>query len=216
MRYLSIKNADNLYWMGRYLQRFGIFARESITTFDDIIDTDFQAGEVLLKKMNYEIKYDNASNFFQLISKDLPEASLMHSIAMARENAIIIRDIIEDDTFSSINIIYNKLQSEQKVTPKFVEQLLLELYGFWGIIFLRTIKSKLTLFLEFGQIVEAIDMKLTLFEDISMVLFDIEKLNRIGVELNASYKTIIVRNSNIGQLRQIINKKIENVIKYEY
>jgi hypothetical protein len=49
-----------------------------------------------------------------------------------------------------------------------------------------------------------------------MVLFDIEKLNHIGKELSGTYKPIVVRHSNIEKLRQTINSKIENVIKYEY
>jgi uncharacterized alpha-E superfamily protein len=216
MRYLSIRNADSLYWIGRYLQRFGIVAKESVIAFDDIIDTDFEAGVRLFKKMDYDIEYTNASDFFKHISIGIDDASLLYYIKMARENAIVIRDIMEDDAFASINIIFNKLSAEQNPTPKFVEQLLRELYGFWGVIFLKTVKSKLTLFLEFGQIVEAMDMKLTLFEDISMVLFDIEKLNHIGKELSGTYKPIVVRHSNIEKLRQTINSKIENVIKYEY
>lgn len=215
MKYLSIRNAQSLYWIGRYLQRFGIVAKEAIRAFDFIIDTNQDEGRELYEKMGFSFEYTNADDFFHEVVLGKHDGSLLFHITQARENMIAIRDIIEDDAFAMINTIYIQLDKEPRPTPQFIENLLRELYGFWGLMFLKTIRNKSQLFLEFGRMVEAIDLKLRLFEDISMVLFDIANLNHIGHEITSDYQQIVVHSSDIETLLKRINEKIGYIICYE-
>lgn len=211
MKNLSIRNADSLYWIGRYLERFSVLTKESVKAFDYIIDIDKDEGKKFFEKIGHNIDYINAFDFFEKAVKEV----LLPCAYSARENAISLRDIIEDNAFAAINMLYVQLDSEVHPTPKFVENLLSNLYGFWGIIFLKTVKSKANIFLEFGQITEAIDLNLRIFEDVSTILFDIEKLNHLGRELSSEYINIAVNHSDIKALLGKVNSKIGYIIHYE-
>ncbi|MCK9336731.1 MAG: alpha-E domain-containing protein [Arcobacteraceae bacterium] len=215
MRYLSIRNADSLYWVGRYLQRFEIVAKESLKSFDFIIDINFDDGKELFAKMEYNVSYSSAKDFLHKISKDLDNGGLLYNIKHARENAIVLRDIIDDDAFSSINIIYNELILSDTIDPQKLEYLIKELDRFWGLVFFKIVRGKTQAFIEFGQVTEAIDLKLRLFGDFSMILFDLEKLNTLGKILDKDYIPVELRSSDIDTFLDIINSKISSVIKYD-
>lgn len=215
MRYFSIRNADSLYWIGRYLQRFEIVAKESIKRFDLIIDINLDEGKELFAKIGYDIDYKNSKDFLNFISKGLENGSLLYYIRNARENAIVLRDTIDDEAFRSINIIYNELVSNDKIDPKKLESLIRELDRFWGLIFVKTFRGKTQAFIEFGQIVEAIDLKLRLFADLSMVLLDLDKLNALGKILDKNFVPIELTSSNIGVFLNVVNSKIGSIIKYD-
>jgi len=215
MKRLSIRNADSLYWIGRYLQRFSIISRESIKAFDSIIDSNFDEGKELFEKIGYSIDYTHANDFFHKITKYMNEGSLYSYITAARENAIAIRDIIDDDLFAPINISYTRLNTHPNPSVKFLENTLNEMYSFWGIIAIKTVKNRAYGLLEFGQIVETIDLKLRLFEDISMVLFDIERLNRVGETIYPAFSPIAVHHSSVDRLVDTINTSIGQIIHYE-
>ncbi|MDY0321100.1 MAG: alpha-E domain-containing protein [Arcobacteraceae bacterium] len=215
MRYFSIRNADSLYWIGRYLQRFEIVAKESIKRFDLIIDINLDEGKELFAKIGYDIDYKNSKDFLNFISKGLENGSLLYYIRNARENAIVLRDTIDDEAFRSINIIYNELVSNDKIDPKKLESLIRELDRFWGLIFVKTFRGKTQAFIEFGQIVEAIDLKLRLFADLSMVLLDLDKLNAVGKILDKNFVPIELTSSNIGVFLNVVNSKIGSIIKYD-
>ena len=215
MKNLSIRTADGLYWIGRYLQRFSIISRESIKAFDSIIDINHDEGKELFAKLGYSIDYTHANDFFHQIVKQMNEGSLFSYISAARENAIALRDIVDDDLFAPINISYTRLNTHPNPSVKFLENILNEMYSFWGVIALKTIKKKTHALLEFGQIVEIIDLKLRLFGDISMVLFDIDRLNRIGKIIYSEFQPVVVHHSNIEKLIDTINTSIGQIIHYE-
>jgi uncharacterized alpha-E superfamily protein len=215
MKVLSIRDADGLYWIGRYLQRFSILAKESIAAFDLIIDKCDSEGEILFEKVGYGIEYSNANEFFRLITKEMGQGSLLSNLEVARDNAVELRDIIDDDLFSALNIPYLKLKAEAKPSVKFVVNILNEMYSFWGIIALKPFQDKAHQFLEFGRIIETVDMKLRLFEDISMVLFDLKRLNQVGQAISSEFEPIVVTHSNIEKILENVNSSIGQIIHYE-
>ena len=215
MKHLSIRNADGLYWIGRYLQRFSILTKESIKAFDLIVDGRHAEGEILFEKVGYAVEYQNASEFFQMIGKDMGQGSLFSNLEAARDNAVELRDIIDDDLFSSLNLPYVRLKTEAKPSVKFLVNILNEMYSFWGIIALKPFNDKVYQLMEYGRIVETIDMKLRLFEDISMVLFDFKSLNQLGKILYPEFKPITVNHSNVEKLIQNVNQSIGQIIHYE-
>lgn len=216
MRCLSVRNADSLYWVGRYLQRFEILAKESIKSFDSVIDIDFNDAKRLFSKIGYNISYDSSNNFLNYVTKDLECGSLLCCITSARENAIVLRDLIDDEAFRGINLIHSELKSLNKIDVKHLERLVRELDRFWGYVFIKTTRSKSQAFIEFGQVVEAIDLKLRLFRDISTVLYDIDKLNTLGKSIDENFSHIEVHGDMpIDDLLNIINSKVTQIIKYD-
>lgn len=218
MDYLSVRTADSLYWMGRYLQRFETTAKESIRSFDLIIDINPYEGKELFERLGSFIEYNKTKDFFTKAVFSVENANLAYLIQQARENAITSRDTLDDDAFSSVNTIYNALclTPPSEATPKYIESLIRELDRFWGLLLSRLVKRKSHTFIQFGQTVEIIDLKLRLFNDISMVMFDIERLNVLGKNLNPHYKTLTLKSSDVGELLQTINRQIYSIVKYAH
>jgi uncharacterized alpha-E superfamily protein len=215
MRKISIRTAENLYWIGRYLERFTLLAKESTKAFDEIIDINKDAGKELCEKLQYFIEYENATDFFYKISKENESVNLLSILKAARENTIESRDVLSDDLFMPVNVAYLKLKEKEKPTVKFIDNLALELNSFWGTIFVRMMKNKPHSIIEFGQIVERMDFKLRLFEDISMIQLDLNRLNATGRYINAEFENINITHSNVPKAIERINNAIGEIIKYE-
>ena len=217
MQNLSIRSADGLYWIGRYLQRFEIVAKEAIKVFDHVIDIDKHAGEKFFAKLGRSVEYKNATDFFIQTVYGVSSANLYYLMNEARENATVLRDILDDDAFMIINVIHTELgMQKQTVSPKFIEGLVRKLDSFWGRIFLKTQHGIVQMLVEFGQTVEAIDLKLRLFDDLDAVRFDVEKLNTLGRAINPSFTEISIQGQNAGGLLLGVNRAIGEIIRYEY
>jgi uncharacterized alpha-E superfamily protein len=222
-KYLSIRSADGLYWIGRYLQRFEIIAKESIKTFDVVIDIDKEAGKLFFTKLSKDINYNSAVEFFYKIVYEVKDSNLFYLIDQARENATMLRDILDEDAFMFINVIYTNLKERDRksISPKEIEKLIRTLDSFWGRIFLKTQHGIVQMLIEFGQTVEGIDIKLRLFEndeninDSINLKFDVQKLNTIGIAINPEFTPVRLENLTVSEALQKISSCVNEIIRYE-
>ncbi len=217
-KYLSIRSADGLYWIGRYLQRFEIIAKEGIKTFDLVIDVDKDAGKKFFNKLGREIEYKDSIEFFSKTVYFIETSNLFYLIDQARENATMLRDILDEDAFMFINVIYTALKEKDKknISPKAIEELIRKLDSFWGRIFLKTQHGLVQMLIEFGQTVEGIDMKLRLFGDLESIMYDIQKLNTIGQAINSTFSPVKnLEGLTIDSVIYKINSCVNEIIRYE-
>ena len=105
---ISPQTAENLYWMGRYIQRAETMTRLVIQSFDKILDIDPDEGTRLYAKMGVELIYKTPQEFLQKSIFGLEYASLIYTIDNARENAIVTRSHLPNRMFSRINALYLK------------------------------------------------------------------------------------------------------------
>lgn len=217
MRNLTIRTADNLYWLGRYLQRTEILVKEAVSCYDNVIDRDFESGKYFFAKLGVEIEYKNSKDFLNQATYGEHYSSIENSINFARENATMIRDLIKDETFGAINDFYNQIKSHKAtgVSPHFLDEMLHKIDTVWGIMLSSLHIQKPTLFIQFGQTVEMIDLKIRLYNDIELVSFDVEHLSLIGKKLNSEFECNAIKVKDIIAMQTMVNNAIRGIINYE-
>ena len=152
MLLISPQTAENLYWMGRYIQRAETMTRLVIQTFDKILDIDPNEGTRLYAKMGVELIYKTPQEFLQKSIFGLEYASLIYTIDNARENAILTRSHLPNRMFSRINALYLKYQNAKQISPVsifWLESTLQELDAIWGNLELSLVEAKEIPFIEF-------------------------------------------------------------------
>jgi uncharacterized alpha-E superfamily protein len=110
--------ANNLFWMGRYIERSEHIARYLRVNYFSSLDAPHelsQSRQFVLKSLMFMVGAPNTSN------KDLDEADVLYNIGlnpdkeysiincikMARENANSARDIISTELYEAINKFYH-------------------------------------------------------------------------------------------------------------
>lgn len=205
---ISPQTAENLYWMGRYIQRAETMTRLVIQTFDKILDIDLNEGTRLYSKMGVELEYKTPQEFLQKSIFGLEYASLIYTIDNARENAILTRSHLPNRMFSRINALYLKYQNAKQMTPVsifWLESTLQELDAIWGNLELSLVEAKEIPFIEFGRITERMDLNVRLYNSMEAALFDLEKLNFLGLKLTPHYKKLSLSSSNMEKTLKKIN-----------
>lgn len=205
---ISPQTAENLYWMGRYIQRSETMTRLVIQTFDKILDIDPEEGVKLYDKMGIELTYANPQEFLQKSIFDLEYASLICAIDNARENAILTRSHLPNRMFSRINALYLKYQNA-KVNPLvsifWLESTLQELDAIWGNLELSLVEAKEIPFIEFGRIAERMDLNIRIYNSMEAALYDLEKLNYLGLKLTPHYTKLSLTSTSVEKMLTKIN-----------
>lgn len=205
---ISPQTAENLYWMGRYIQRAETMTRLVIQSFDKILDIDPDEGTRLYAKMGVELIYKTPQEFLQKSIFGLEYASLIYTIDNARENAIVTRSHLPNRMFSRINALYLKYQNAKETLPVsifWLESTLQELDAIWGNLELSLVEAKEIPFIEFGRITERMDLNIRLYNSMEAALFDLEKLNFLGYKLTPHYKKLSLSSSNTEKTLKKIN-----------
>lgn len=111
--------ANNLYWMGRYIERAEHVARYLRVNYFSSLDAPddlSQSRQFVLQSMLYMVgnpiespknKLDEEKILFDIGLNPAVNYSIIHSISMARENANSARDLISTELYEAINKFYH-------------------------------------------------------------------------------------------------------------
>lgn len=213
---ISPQMAQNLYWMGRYIQRAESMTRIIIQTFDKILDNDENDGHTLYAKLGITLSYKTPQDFLHESLFTTEYASLLYTINNARENAILTRAGISNRMFSRINALYLKYQdakSDPKISIFWLESTLQELDAIWGNIELALVETKENVFIQLGRTIERMDLNIRLFNSLEAALFDLERLNLIATKLSPHYKHISLSSSNAEKTLRKINAIFPSIVR---
>lgn len=189
MEVISGSASTSLYWTGRYLLRSEIIGRKTLWQMDSIIDDTMKKKEDFFNKLDIILDYENAEEFLDEAVFGEHSSSIYHSLRTAKENAMMVRDLIHDDLFLYVNRAYLSLEKRKNggITPFELEEILEHLLAFWGLLELPLVPSKSTHFISFGRYVERVDLMVRLFEDRGLIEYDLARLDVIGKNLSDHY-----------------------------
>jgi uncharacterized alpha-E superfamily protein len=217
MMAISVNTARSLYWKGRYLQRAQTMLRELLIGYDNVIDRDFDSGRHHYEKLGVVIDYKNANDFLRQGMYGKYDSSIVSIIAMARENAIETRNLLDERGFARLNQIHNRLLAEcgKVVTPLMLEDFVDDLAFILGIFSSELERSDPYLLIRLGQQVERFDLILRLHGEVDMTSPDIDALHSMAKRLNPHYKPAVLEERCIGkeELLHCVNSVIDRVIE---
>jgi uncharacterized alpha-E superfamily protein len=216
--YLSPRMADSLIWLGRYQQRLETLGKETLIQFDAIIDRDTAAGSTLFQKLGTTLTYACATEFLHQACYGAHSTSLFALSRSARENAIVIRDLLSDSLFGSVNSVFHALEQQQNndhLDAYQLEQLLTEIEYFWGRISTRLVKNRAAQFLLFGQVLEMIDLKMRLHGEVDSLVEDAHQLNMIGSQLSDQWQNFNPLANDLNHNMFHLSQSANTIVRYD-
>jgi uncharacterized alpha-E superfamily protein len=134
--------ADSLYWLGRYAERAEHLARLAAVMLNAAIDrTDAadQAARIALAAVGGEAPSAEAMDAARVLVLDRESAaSVVSSLAHARENARQVRDQITTEAWERLNLVYLRATGVAAETafvtdaPEFLQRIIADLHQFKG------------------------------------------------------------------------------------
>lgn len=132
---ITLEKSNNLYWLGRYIERVFTSIKIYQDLFDRMLDGDLDIYHSYCQKLEIADIYLNDAHFVTsyLYEKKNPD-SIISNLSRAYDNAIILREEITSESLSYIQLAMNTLE-----TTELSEAPILDLqdvqdniYAFWG------------------------------------------------------------------------------------
>lgn len=192
MEVISASGASSLYWIGRYLLRAEMIGRKTLWQLDAAIDGELNPKNDFFAQLDITLSYENTEEFLDEAVYGDHSSSVYGSLSVAKENGMMVRDLIDDDLFLYVNraTLMAEKRKNGGITPFELEGILEHLLSFWGLLEIPMVSSRSNKFISLGRFVERVDLMLRLFEDNALVVYDLERLDSIGKSLSSHYTPI--------------------------
>ena len=169
------RDAENLYWMARYLERAENTARLIIKISDTLLDIPNGASlgwGTLLKIAGidhlYQEHYDDANEndiMHFLIADERNPSSILACVKFARENTRTLREMLPEDLWERINGLYLYIQNNLAEASKnrrnkylFLQNIITQRHAIVGLIACAMEQDLAYHFIKLGRSVERADM----------------------------------------------------------
>ncbi|WP_428738065.1 alpha-E domain-containing protein [Sulfurimonas sp.] len=216
---LTANVANNLYWLGRHLERVEATLLEINKIYDLIIDVDFDAGKEFYTKIGLNIEYKNASDFLQKSILGTHEGNLNQILSYAKENAVISRSYIELEAFGSIiqlaMLFEEKSKEDFTVDFIFIDEVLSLISEIWGELTRKLKRNVNDYFLILGKNVEKVDFHLRLGKNKDYAMVIMEEVDTI-VSILAPEATFTPHDASepASVILESMNNKIHKIIEF--
>ena len=158
-------NINNLFWLGRYVER--VFT--TLDSFFKYADRFIEGGQAAYEKYLAEISvpdiYENAEDFYSRYVFDLSNPdSIIANLNRALDNGIVLRETIKTPSLSYLQMAMDKFKACKGTTKIRYDMLPVRdaLYAFWGSIDNNMTDIEARRIVHLGKSVERVDMYLRL------------------------------------------------------
>ena len=161
MGFISVEQADHLYWLGRYTERVYTTVRFYGQSFDAMIDETIDSYQKFCESIDIPNIYTSREDFFRRYPFDNTNPdSIISNLNRAYDNAIVLREVIGSETLSYIQLaIYNMNKAAASSTPLLEMQYLIDnILAFWGIADDQIDSEPVRNVIKAGKRIERIDM----------------------------------------------------------
>lgn len=193
MGIISIKSTDNLFWLGRYVERVFTTLKMFTKCYDVLIDVDENAYVDFLQKLGlpntYRYKSDFIANF--LFDEGNPN-SVLSTLLCAYDNAVVMRNELSSETMSYIQLAVNAMQrGKESGAPMLKLQEVFDcIFAFWGSADDYVESETTRNILKFGRSVERLDLYTRFSQPAPLVRKEfsilLNRLYKVGVACNLS------------------------------
>ncbi len=182
-------NINNLFWLGRYVERVFTTLNSFFKYADRFIEGGQEAYEKYLADINVPDIYKDSEDFFRRYVFDMSDPnSIISNLDRALGNGIVLREEIKTPSLSYLQMAMDKFKACEGTDKIRYDMLPVRdaIYAFWGSVDNNMTNSEALRVIHLGKSVERADMFLRLgypSEDISAELDNLIKhVSRYGGE----------------------------------
>ncbi len=221
-------NINNLFWLGRYVERVFITLNSFFKYSDRFIDGGQETYEKYLEDINVPNIYKNSEDFFTRYVFDMSNPdSIIANLDRALGNGIVLRDEIKTPSLAYLQMAMDRFKACEGTKKIRYDMLPVRdaLYAFWGSADNNMTNVDALRIIHLGKSVERVDMYLRLgysAEEISAelnnLLKHISRYDSYGITIvNAdacdALKSAVRDNIRIDRQRSYILENVENLIE---
>ncbi|MBQ6622629.1 MAG: alpha-E domain-containing protein [Mogibacterium sp.] len=132
---VTLSKLDNLYWLGRYIERVYQSIIMYKETYDKLIDQDAGLYKKECERMGIADTFADARDFAQRIAFDTDHPlSIVSNLYRAYDNAMTMRDEISSDTLAYIHLALAEMKRGKVSEAPLMELQNVEdlIFAFWG------------------------------------------------------------------------------------
>ena len=214
---------NNLFWLGRYVERVFTTLNSFFKYADRFIEGGQAAYEKYLADINVPNIYEDADDFFHRYVFDLSNPdSIIANLDRALGNGIVLREEIKTPSLSYLQMAMDRFKNCEGTTQIRYDMLPVRdaIYAFWGSIDNNMTDQEGSKIIYLGKMVERVDLYLRLgypVEDISTELNHLLKCIAEYLEYGETivdmdiYRVLLAESKNRSGLLGDINRMIQNV-----
>ncbi len=161
MGFISVEQADRLFWLGRYTERVYSTLRIFVDSYDYMIDELEDSYSSYCIKMDIPNIYSDKEDFLKRYPYDETNYdSIISSLTRAYDNAIVLRESIGSETLAYIQLaVYDMKKAEISDSPLIELQKVIDnILAFWGMVDDSIDSEQIRNIIKAGKRIERIDI----------------------------------------------------------
>ncbi len=183
MSNITTEKANELFWLGRYVERVYTTVMEFFKGYDRMIDEDSVSYPDYCRRVSIPNVYSDKEDFLHRYPFDESNPdSIISNLIRAYDNAVVLRDDIGSDTLSYIQLaIYDMRKASIGRAPLIGLQTVIDdLFAFWGCLDDRVVDYSERSIVKAARRIERIDLYLRFGMPSDRIAFEVRRLqNRI-------------------------------------
>lgn len=190
MSNITIEKANELFWLGRYVERVYTTSMEFFRGYDRMIDETDVSYPDYCRRVSIPNVYANKEDFLKNYPfDDTNPDSIISNLIRAYDNAVVLRDDIGSDTLSYIQLaIYDMRKAALDVAPLIgLQQVIDDLFAFWGCLDDRVVDYSERSIVKAARRIERIDLYLRFGMPADRILFEVNRLQNRIIRTGLSY-----------------------------
>ncbi len=190
MSNITTEKANELFWLGRYVERVYTTSMEFFRGYDRMIDeTDISYPEYC-HRVSIPNVYKDKEDFLRSYPFDESNPdSIISNLIRAYDNAVVLRDDIGSDTLSYIQLaIYDMRKAALGVAPLIGLQTVVDdIFAFWGCLDDRVVDYSERSIVKAARRIERIDLFLRFGVPADRISFEVNRLQNRIVRTGLNY-----------------------------
>ena len=190
MSNITTEKANELFWLGRYVERVYTTSMEFFRGYDRMIDeTDISYPEYC-RRVSIPNVYKDKEDFLRSYPFDESNPdSIISNLIRAYDNAVVLRDDIGSDTLSYIQLaIYDMRKAALGVAPLIRLQTVVDdIFAFWGCLDDRVVDYSERSIVKAARRIERIDLFLRFGVPADRISFEVNRLQNRIVRTGLNY-----------------------------
>ena len=190
MSNITTEKANELFWLGRYVERVYTTSMEFFRGYDRMIDeTDISYPEYC-RRVSIPNVYKDKEDFLRSYPFDESNPdSIISNLIRAYDNAVVLRDDIGSDTLSYIQLaIYDMRKAALGVAPLIGLQTVVDdIFAFWGCLDDRVVDYSERSIVKAARRIERIDLFLRFGVPADRISFEVNSLQNGTARTGLNY-----------------------------